>query len=417
MNLPQAGAPWTDPRTGLIGRLVRVAFLVRLLALAATVVSMAMDGFDTATAALAVALSLTSYAGLRSAALLSLVVRHPIVAVPDTVLVFATIIALGWGSPLALVAVSSALIIGLLFALRFSAPLCLLLVSGQLMSDQVASRSGSLASYVQLTVVLVSVTAIGTAFRFAAAQQHAAAMASADALAAAAAAEERLRLARDMHDTVAKSVQGLALAAAALPSWIKRNPDAAYEHAQTVADGAREAVAAARGMLGWLRLDDVSRPFHDVLNDQVRRWAADRDVDLTVAAVPGLSPVARHELLAAAAEALENVDRHAPQAAVRVVLTHTGGGGVDLRIIDDGPGFSDEAREQAVNRGRFGLVGMDERLARLGGRAVVESARCRGTTVRLIVPASTPGAWPAPDTVTAPAAGQGHSLVRLRSAS
>jgi signal transduction histidine kinase len=59
---------------------------------------------------------------------------------------------------------------------------------------------------------------------------------------------------------------------------------------------------------------------------------------------------------------------------------------VVVTVADDGPGFEPARREEAVRQDRFGLVGIQERLASVGGRGQVESVPGEGTTVRLAVP-------------------------------
>lgn len=392
MTAADAGAREAQYRGGVIRQLIRVCFLVRLLALLGAAVGMLLGGFDLTTAWLSGALAASSYLGLRSTRVLDVVVRHPSLALADTLLVFAAILLVGQDAPLALVAVSSALLIGLLLTVRVLVLLLLLLVVGTLVSGEVNGRGG--IGDVQDAVVLISVTVIGVAFRVVVARQHQAEASAAEARAAAAAAQERLRLARELHDTVAKSVQGLALAASALPTWIQRNPEIAYTQAQSVARGAKDAVAAARGMMTTLRLDDVSRPFHEVLSDLVSRCCPTVTCDVTLSPVPGLGAASRHEMLAAAAEAMENVARHAPGAAVTVSLC-SGADGTTLVIADNGPGFGEQTRERSAAAGHFGLIGMAERMHSVGGSAVVASAPGAGTSVRLWLPAAVGADLPA----------------------
>jgi signal transduction histidine kinase len=340
---------------------------------------MAVGGFDTVSAVLAAVLGLTSYLGLRSARALAVVVRHPSLALADTLLVFTAVLLVGSAAPLALVAVSSALLVGLLFPVRVSLLLCSLLVAGHLLSP--ANRGATAATYIEAAVMVLSLAVIGAACRSLAVRQQ---LAEASA-AASVAAEERLRLARELHDTVGKTVQGLALAASALPRWIEQDPASAYSRAQSVADGARDAVAAARDMMSALRLDSVDRPFHEVLAGLLDRWPGTGPCRAELVPVAGLSPLTRHELLAAAAEALENVARHAPGAAIDVRLC-PGPDGVVLTITDDGPGFDEARRALAPAAGHFGLVGMEERLRSVGGSAVVRSEPDLGTMVTLRVP-------------------------------
>lgn len=376
-----------DSARRIIRQLVRVSFLVRLLALLAAAISLLVNGFDTVTTVLTVVLAATSYLGLRSQRAIAVVVRHPTLALADTLVVFTAILLVGSAAPLALAGVSSALLLGLLFPTRVSLVLCLLLVTGHLLSP--ANRGADVAAFVEATVIVVSMAVIGAACRSVATRQQLAEASAFAASAATVAAEERQRMARELHDTLAKSVQGLALAASALPRWIERDPASAYSRAQTVADGARDAVAAAREMMSALRLDSTERPFDEVLRGLTARWPGTGPCRVRLTPVEGLSPATRHELLAATAEALENAARHAPGAAVEVGLD-VGPDTVRVTVADDGPGFDDCRRALAPAAGHFGLVGMEERLRSVGGTAEVVSAPGRGTTVTLCVPLPLP---------------------------
>ncbi len=382
-----------------VGRLIRIAFLVRLLALAFAVVALTVSGGNLPTALLFCGLALTSQLGLQSHSVRQLVARHPAVALPDILLVSSVPLLTGADSPLSVVAVSSALLIGVLFELRTSFPLAILLASTYLVADLLMSTGGQLMTALPVPVMLLSITAIGTAVRRMAEQQRQAEARSALALSAATAAQERLRLARDLHDTVAKSVQGVALTASALSGWIDRDAEVAHKHARQVAHGAREAVSAARDLLSSLRLDDPERPLADVLEEAVYRWRADRGlvVEHDLDEVPDLPAGHRHELVCAIAEAMQNVSLHAPGASARLTLRCVQGDAagtwgvheaVVATVTDDGPGFPPHREEEAVRDGHYGLTGMRERLASVGGRAEVRTAPGFGTEVLFSVPVS-----------------------------
>lgn len=371
-------------------RLVQVAFLVRLLALGygllGIVLARGEDSGGLAAAGLFALMLLTSHLGLQHQRVRELVVRHPVVALVDLVPVSLTPFVMGVNSPLVLVAHSSALLIGVLFTVRTAVPLVLLLAATYAMAD-VAQSGVTVVTSLRTPVVLLSFAALGAAIRRLSEQQLVAQQESTLALQAAAAAEERLRLARDLHDTVAKSVQGVALTAAALPRWVERDPGVAATQAEAVAENARAAVTAARNLLSSLRMDDPSRPLADVVDELVYRWetssgiAAQRLVD----DVPALPPGHRHELLVALSEALENVHRHAPDARVTVSLEHHDAT-VVASVVDDGPGFTTDREAEAEADGHYGLVGMKERLAGVGGTTTIRSAPGFGTQVRLEVP-------------------------------
>ena len=369
-----------------VSKLVRIAFLVRLLALAFAVLALSFSGGNMAAVALFSALLLTSHLGLQSRTVRQLVVRHPAVALPDIVLVSAVPLVMGVESPLTVVAVSSALLIGVLFELRTAAPLAFLLASVHLLAG-LRGDTTDVMTALRLPVILLSIAAIGSAVRRMAEEQRRVEAQSALAMSAATAAEERLRLARELHDTVAKSVQGIALTAAALPAWIDRDAAVARKHASQVAHGAREAVSAARDLLTSLRLDDPARPLTEVMEELACRWRVDRGlvIEHEFDDVPPLPAGYRHELVCAFSEALENVARHAPGATVRATL-----GVVDDDVVatvaDDGPGFPPDREEEAVRDGHYGLTGMRERLMSVGGEARVRTAPGRGTEVLFRVP-------------------------------
>ena len=118
------------------------------------------------------------------------------------------------------------------------------------------------------------------------------------------------------------------------------------------------------------------------------RWSAQTGVPVRVATPPAVG-VARPEvevaLLRVVQEALTNVARHAGARSVVVELGYPGAQ-VRLAVRDDGAGFD----PSAVPAG-FGLEGMRERLAALGGELTVSSAPSAGTTVRARVPVTSGG--------------------------
>src|SRR5690606_4315615 len=90
---------------------------------------------------------------------------------------------------------------------------------------------------------------------------------------AAAAAEERDRLARDMHDSVAKTLRGAAMAAQALPLWLQKDPERAAGIAAQVADAADTASTEARALIADLRDQDAGAPFTELVERAVQDWA------------------------------------------------------------------------------------------------------------------------------------------------
>ena len=201
------------------------------------------------------------------------------------------------------------------------------------------------------------------------------------------AAEERNRLAREIHDTLA---QGLAAITLQLET-----ADALLE-AQASTERARQAVtqalALARANLEEARrsvLDLRAAPLEgrtlaEALQALAAETAAKWQVPVRFAAHGAgdpLPPRVEASLYRLAQEALTNAIRHAQAATVLVELTH-GADWVRLVVQDDGHGF--DAR--AIPKGRYGLIGLNERVRLLGGRLQLESSPGEGTRVQVDVP-------------------------------
>lgn len=209
-----------------------------------------------------------------------------------------------------------------------------------------------------------------------------------DAVERAAVATERSRMARELHDSVEKTLRGLSMAAQALPAAVADRPDLATRLARTVARGADTAADEARELLDLLRADDVDGSLRAAVESVCTTWSAQTSIPVvTDLAEPpaGLPLQTRHELLRILREALGNVARHAGADHAWVVLTV--GDALELVVQDDGVGFEVPGDlSEPAGPGHYGLVGMAERAAGLGGRLRVWSDPVGGTQVILRVP-------------------------------
>lgn len=215
---------------------------------------------------------------------------------------------------------------------------------------------------------------------------------------AAAAAEERTRLAREMHDSLVKTLRGISMAAAVLPAWVSRSPDRAREEALRIVAAAEIASREARELITELRTDTAQRPLGEVIEDIVGPWAASTGVRAEVAADSGVDlPIrTRHEVAAILREALENVKRHAEAPSIEVRLRH-GGDRVVLTIADHGKGFAMPADvDELARAGHYGVVGMQERAVHAGADLTVTSEPGAGTTVTVTVPIPNGAEAPSP---------------------
>ncbi len=174
--------------------------------------------------------------------------------------------------------------------------------------------------------------------------------------------EDRLQLARDLHDLVAHHVTGIVVrtrAAQALAgNAAAQDPAEVFDE---IEHAAAEALTATRGLVGVLRSDEPLPSPSLVLGDVVRAAAA-QDASVHVAAdveallVPPQVSVALHRVLL---EALTNVRRHARATDVRVTARTDDG---DLVLEVDNDGVAGEVAD-----GGHGVIGMRERMTALGG--------------------------------------------------
>jgi len=198
--------------------------------------------------------------------------------------------------------------------------------------------------------------------------------------------EERNRLARDLHDSVNQSLYGLTLSAEAAARHL------AAGQIDTVVDQLRELRETAQHALQEMRLliFELRPPVLEqeglAASLRARLQAVEGRVGLaTTLVVEGdgrLPPQVESELDRITQEALNNALKHAQAHRIDVQLRQ-GDGLVALEIADDGVGFDPGATD---SRGGFGLRGMAERAARLGGRLAVESWPGGGTRIRVEVP-------------------------------
>ena len=209
-----------------------------------------------------------------------------------------------------------------------------------------------------------------------------------------AAADERARLAREMHDSLAKTLRGIAMSAQALPIWVRKSPDRAADEARRLASAAEIASREARELITDLRDDQVQERLVTTVREVSERWAAGSGVSvyLDLDERAELPLVARYELVAILKEALVNIGRHADAHTVSVRLR--GDDAVMLTVEDDGAGFDAPTKgpdwlDELARAGHYGVVGMHERAKRAGAELTMRSSSGRGTTMTVAFGAHT----------------------------
>jgi signal transduction histidine kinase len=195
--------------------------------------------------------------------------------------------------------------------------------------------------------------------------------------------EERNRIARDIHDTLAQGFTGVVVNLEASSRALKRQSvDVALEHIEHAQQLAQAGLEEARLSVRALRPE----PAADVslaLDALVRRIDGSGAVRGSLDIVGARRPLAREaevELLRIAQESVTNVLKHARAREVRLTLDFAADA-VTLSIADNGAGFDPKAHHEG-----FGLIGMRERAERLGARLSIETAPHAGTTVRVQLP-------------------------------
>ncbi|MBG0563908.1 sensor histidine kinase [Actinoplanes aureus] len=202
-------------------------------------------------------------------------------------------------------------------------------------------------------------------------------------------ADERVRIARELHDVIAHHLTVVSVQAGLARFVLRSDPATASTALDSVIDTSSEALAEMRRMLGLLRAGrDDERPFTPApgiaglgdLIDRVR--AAGPAVSLTVTGTPReLSPGPAVAVYRIVQESLTNVLKHAAAANAEVNL-HFGADELTVTITDDGHGPGPGAQGQ-------GIIGMDERARLYGGSLTAGPREPRGYTVTAVLPLDT----------------------------
>jgi signal transduction histidine kinase len=200
---------------------------------------------------------------------------------------------------------------------------------------------------------------------------------------------ERERIARELHDTLLQGIQGLILrfeaVALRLPSSepVRQQMDAALDRAGQMLVEGRDRVQDLR--LPMVLEDGVAQ----ALEQLGRGMAGEAGVAFRIT-IEGKERALRldidYEVYRIGSEALANAVRHARARSVEVALAYADDG-LLLRVRDDGQGIVEEVLSAGARPGHWGLPGMRERAARLGGSLELASKPGEGTAVILRIPA------------------------------
>lgn len=206
---------------------------------------------------------------------------------------------------------------------------------------------------------------------------------------------ERTRIARELHDTLLQSFQGVLMHFHAATNLLPGRPDEAKHKFERALDLAAKAVTEGRAAVQALRESAV--PSEDLPNalgmlaHQLSRDAASADAAEIRVSVEGssrsLNPIVRDDIYRIAGEGMRNAMRHARARLIHVDI-HYDQQNLRLRIRDDGIGIDAAILDGRGVSGHWGLPGMRERAELIGGRLELRSRQGAGTEVELSVPAA-----------------------------
>jgi signal transduction histidine kinase len=201
--------------------------------------------------------------------------------------------------------------------------------------------------------------------------------------------DERQRMAREIHDTLAQGLTGIITQLQAAQQ-AAADPARWHRHVTAATGLARESLSEARRSVHALRPEPLRESgLGEALAEVARRWSDLNDVEVlvtTTGAVRPLPEAAELALLRTAQEALTNVAKHAGATRVGLTLSYLEGE-VALDVRDDGAGFAVPRPEWG---GGFGLVAMRQRVEGLAGTLRIESEPGAGTAVSACIPMGSP---------------------------
>ena len=204
-----------------------------------------------------------------------------------------------------------------------------------------------------------------------------------------ASADERRRIAADLHDGVVQELVGISYSLSAAAERVdSRPPDETRAAVQEAASGTRETIRELRSLLVEIHPPNLrAAGLKAALPDAASRLSAS-GVRVTLAVGDERLPQDTELLFyRAASEALRNVERHADASHVRVAVS-SANGTARLEVVDDGAGFTTERRDASRAEGHVGLSLLEELVTRVGGHLDVVSRPGAGTSFVMEVPIS-----------------------------
>ena len=202
--------------------------------------------------------------------------------------------------------------------------------------------------------------------------------------------EERVRIARDLHDTLLQSVQGLLLQFQVATQYLPADGKARKALERTL-QSADAVVAEGRDRVRDLRSDGLKgvslSEALEALGEQTIQDAGPSFHMTVRGGVKELNATAMEELFCIGREAITNAFHHAQASRISVTIEYAAHA-LAVTCSDDGMGMNPETLAAFSKAGHWGLVGMKERASRIGARLTCESTPAFGTKLTVLVPAT-----------------------------
>ncbi|WP_410981574.1 sensor histidine kinase [Bacillus cereus] len=204
-------------------------------------------------------------------------------------------------------------------------------------------------------------------------------------------ANERQRMARDLHDTLAQGLASLIMQLEAIDAHMQRgNTERSQEIIQQTMVRARKTLHDARLVIDDLRY--TTNPFHKAVEEEIKRFseATSIHVRFHIQSPPHISGLVKEHCLYLISECLTNIAKHSQATEVNIKVDYMD----DLRILtiqieDNGIGFDTGYIGKVP--GHYGLIGLNERVRLIEGKIQIVSDKMKGTKVYIQVPINKEG--------------------------
>jgi signal transduction histidine kinase len=208
-------------------------------------------------------------------------------------------------------------------------------------------------------------------------------------------ANERTRIARELHDTLLQSFQGLLLRFQAAVNLLPERPAEAKQRFENAIDHAAQAIIEGRDAVQELRsstgVTNGLAPALKSLGEELAAYETNRNFVASFVVLENtprsLRPIYRDEICRIAGEALRNAFHHAQARRIEVEIDY-GERSLQVLIRDDGKGIDPKVLNEQGRAGHWGLPGMRERARCMGGNLDVRRRLDSGTEVELRIPAT-----------------------------